>query len=153
MAKKKDSDKRVRAWVVFLATHTMLLERIEAALSKAKLPPLTWYDVLWELDKAESHRLRMHDLAERVILTRFNLTRLADRLEKLHLIKRERSAEDRRGAYCVITPAGLQLRKRMWPVYRQQLEELFTSHLSQEEAETMIRIMERMRPATRKTEG
>ena len=75
-----------------------LLERIETALATADLPPLAWYDVLWELEKAEQGRLRMHQIADRIVLSRSNLTRLADRLEKAGLIAREACPDDRRGA-------------------------------------------------------
>ena len=36
------------------------------------------------------------------------LTRLADRLEREGLIRRESSSDDARGAYAVLTPAGAQ---------------------------------------------
>ena len=40
------------------------------------------------LDDAEGERMRMSDLAERVLLSRSGLTRLADRLESQGLIER-----------------------------------------------------------------
>jgi len=45
--------------------------------------------VLRELEKAEGGKLRMHELARRIVLSRSNLTRLADRLENAGLIERE----------------------------------------------------------------
>ena len=67
-------------WALFLTTHAVLLERIETQLAQAGLPPLAWYDVLWGLERAPEQRLRMSELAEKVVLSRSNLTRLADRL-------------------------------------------------------------------------
>jgi DNA-binding MarR family transcriptional regulator len=131
---KADSDPRSRAWALFLSAHAVLLERIEAQLRRAGLPPLTWYDVLWELEKATDGKLRMHELASRIVLSRSNLTRLADRLEDARLISREECADDRRGAYCVITSAGRAMRRRMWPAYSAQIEALFAAHVSREAA-------------------
>ena len=130
----RNPDPKGHAWAVLLAAHATLVEKIEAALARATLPPLAWYDVLWELEKAEGGKLRMHELARRVVLSRSNLTRLADRLEDARLVAREDTPHDRRGYHCVVTPAGLAMRKKMWPVYRAEIERLFSRHITLEEA-------------------
>jgi DNA-binding MarR family transcriptional regulator len=130
----KNPDPKGHAWAVLLTAHATLVEKIEAALAKTGLPPLAWYDVLWELEKAEDGKLRMHELARRVVLSRSNLTRLADRLEHAKLVAREDTPHDRRGYHCVITAAGLAMRKKMWPVYKGEIERLFSRHISVEEA-------------------
>src|SRR5712691_137349 len=145
----KDHDAKSHAWAVLLTAHASLIEKIETALAEAKLPPLAWYDVLWELEKAEGGRLRMHELARRVVLSRSNLTRLADRLEDARLIEREDTAHDRRGYDCVITRAGLALRKKMWPAYKTEIERLFSRHLTVEEARTIGEALARAVKAAR----
>jgi DNA-binding MarR family transcriptional regulator len=127
-------DPKGHAWAVLLTAHATLVEKIEAALAAAELPPLAWYDVLWELEKAEGGKLRMHELARRVVLSRSNLTRLADRLEGAKLIERADTPHDRRGYNCVVTPAGLAMRKKMWPVYKDAIERLFFRHITVEDA-------------------
>jgi DNA-binding MarR family transcriptional regulator len=122
------------AWAVFLAAHARLIERVEAALQAAGLPALAWYDVLWALENGPDDKLRMHELAERIVLSRSNLSRLADRLEKAGLIRREACDADRRGAYCAITEKGREMRKRMWPVYRAEIDRLFARHLTDAQA-------------------
>jgi len=133
----RDSDPKSHAWAVLLTAHATLIERIEVALADAKLPPLDWYDELWELEKTGGGRLRMHELARRVVLSRSNLTRLADRLEDAKLIGREDSLHDRRGYDCVITRAGLAMRKKMWPVYKGEIERLFSRYVTVDEARTI----------------
>ena len=149
MAKRLETDPKGHAWALLLTAHATLVERVAAALAAAGLPPLEWYDVLWELEKAGDGRLRMHDLARRVVLSRPNLTRLADRLADEQLIVREACPEDRRGAYCAITPAGRELRKRMWPVYREAIDAEFARHVSEREAEAMSEALERVLRAGR----
>lgn len=127
------SDLKGHAWAVLLAAHATLIGRIEAALAAAGLPALDWYDVLWELEKADG-RLRMHDLARRVVLSRSNLTRLADRLEDAGLVARQDSAEDGRGYDLVLTRAGRAMRRKMWPVYEAEIERVFSRHVTVEEA-------------------
>lgn len=116
-------------WALFLKAHAVLLDAMEQRLKDAGLPALTWYDVLWALERAPQQRLRMHALAEQLVLTRFNLTRLVDRLVDAGLVERQRTREDGRGAHAVLTEKGRALRKRMWPVYRAAIAELFNRHL------------------------
>jgi DNA-binding MarR family transcriptional regulator len=149
MPRAKDLDPKSRAWGLFLAAHTVLSERIEAALAKADLPPLAWYDALWELEKAEGAKLRMHELAQRVVLSRSNLTRLADRLESAELVAREDCPDDRRGYFLALTDTGRKTRERMWPIYRREIEGLFSKHLSAASAETMVSAFSAMLRAAR----
>ena len=130
-------DPKSHAWTALLTAHATLIEKIETALSEAKLPPLAWYDVLRELEKAEGGKLRMHELARRIVLSRSNLTRLADRLENAKLIEREDTPHDRRGYHCVITRAGLAMHRKMWLVYKAEMERLFSRHITVEEARTI----------------
>jgi DNA-binding MarR family transcriptional regulator len=137
------------AWAVFLTAHAVLVEAVEARLAKAGLPPLGWYDVLWALERVGDSRQRMHELAELVVLSRSNLTRLVDRLEEAKLVRRVRSEDDRRGAYAEITAEGRKLRRRMWPVYAAAIEELFGAHLTKAEAEGVARALGKVLSAVR----
>jgi DNA-binding MarR family transcriptional regulator len=144
MGREREADAKAHAWAVLLLAHARLVERIEAALAAAELPPLGWYDVLWALESADSRQLRMHQLAEHVVLSRSNLTRLADRLEEAGLLERVAATEDRRGAYCVITAAGRALRKRMWPVYQAAVEKYFGAYVSEREAVQIGEVLARV---------
>jgi len=137
------------AWAVFLTAHAVLVEGVEARLAQADLPSLGWYDVLWALERCGGGRRRMHELAELVVLSRSNLTRLVDRLEKAKLVRRVRSEDDRRGAYAEITAEGRKLRRRMWPVYAAAIEELFGAHLTKAETEAVGRALEKVLSAVR----
>jgi DNA-binding MarR family transcriptional regulator len=121
------------AWRSLLRGQALVVEQVERELAAEKLPPLGWYDVLTELDKAGG-RLRIHELADAVILSRSGLTRLLDRLEAAGLLRREPCENDRRGAFAAITPAGRRMLDRMWPVYERCLAEHFGTHLSAADA-------------------
>jgi len=124
-------------WALFLTAHAVLVETIERRLAEAGLPPFGWYDVMWGLERAENQKLRMNELADKVVLSRSNLTRLIDRLEEAGLVKRERSEEDRRGAFAVLTDDGKAMRRRMWPVYAKAIKELFEDRVSEAQAQVM----------------
>ncbi len=107
----------VAAWRTFLTAHAVVGRSIDRRLAAAGLPPLAWYDVLWALRESPGRRLRMNELAQRVLLSRTGMTRLVDRIEASGCLRREPVPGDRRGAYAVLTPAGEDLLRRMWPVY------------------------------------
>lgn len=138
-------------WALFLTAHAVLIEAIERRLAQAGLPPLAWYDLLWGLERSPEQRLRMSELAEKVVLSRSNLTRLVDRLEAAGLVLRERSEEDRRGAYAVLTETGREMRRRMWPVYQAGIRQLFESQLSDAEAQAMGAVLRRVLAAARES--
>ena len=142
------ADPKAHAWAVLLTAHATLVERIEQALAGAGLPPLAWYDVLWELEKAGG-RLRMIELARRVVLSKSNVSRLADRLEEAKLVERQDAPSDGRGYELVLTRAGRALRRRMWPVYETQIQQLFAAHLSLEEARVIGEALARAVKAAR----
>jgi DNA-binding MarR family transcriptional regulator len=121
------------AWGALLRAHARLTEEVERRLAQAGLPGLDWYDALWSMERAGQERLRMCDLAELMVTSRSNLTRLIDRLEDAGLAARERSDQDRRNAYVIITAEGKKLRKKMWAVYEPAIEELFNAPLSEKE--------------------
>src|SRR5262245_42210404 len=139
----------VSAWPALLTARALVVDAIEVRLAKAGLPELAWYDVLWALEREPQGRLRMYELATATVITRSNLTRLVDRLEKAGLVSRERDDEDRRGAFAVLTPAGRQLRGRMWKVYGRAIDELFDRHLGPDEAAAMRACLLRIIEASR----
>ena len=142
------ADPRQRAWARFVTAQALLLERIEAALAAAELPPLAWYDVLWNLETAEHGRLRMADLARKAVVSRSNVTRLTDRMEKAGLVARADCPVDGRGTVCELTAKGRALRAKMWLVYKKQIDKLFGKHLEAREADAMSAALERIIDST-----
>ena len=140
-----------RAWSLFLSAHARALRAVEVQLKAADQPPLAWYDVLWELDRAGG-RLRIGELGERLVIEPYNMTRLVDRLEKEKLLKRERAEDDRRGALVALTARGTELRRRMWPHYRKAIRETFAEAISEADAEATVQAMKKVTTHLRKTQ-
>jgi DNA-binding MarR family transcriptional regulator len=92
-----------------LATHSTLIARLDAELERSHGLPLTSYEVLMYLGDADGERLRMGELADQLLLSRSGITRLVDRLVRQGLIERQRCAEDGRGYFAVLTPAGRRM--------------------------------------------
>ena len=140
------------AWRSLLNAHATVTERVEKALRASGLPPLTWYDVLWALRRAPDRKLRMGELAESVTLSRGGLTKLVDRLEAAGLLRRESCATDRRGYDAILTDAGNDMLRRMWPVYEGALRDAFVAHLADDDAEQIAGLLARIADPAAATE-
>ena len=91
-------------------------------------------------------RMRMHDLASSVLLSRSGLTRLVDRLEREKLIKRETCDTDARGAFAVLTPAGQDKLTAARRTHLDGVRRHFVEHLSPEELERLGEIWAKVSP-------
>lgn len=137
-------DSHLGAWRALLNAHAALIERIEAALAEADLPPLAWYDVLWALRQAPGRRLRMGELARAVTISRGGLTKLVDRLEAAGLLERRACADDRRGYHAVSTADGQAMLRRMWPIYAGVLDDAFVGVLGTREAKAVAAALKKV---------
>jgi DNA-binding MarR family transcriptional regulator len=131
------------AWRSLLNAHASVVARIEHALAEANLPPLAWYDVLWAVRRAPDRRIRMAQLAQSLTISRGGITKLVDRLAAAELLRREPAADDGRGCLAVLTEAGEEMLRRMWPVYAGVLQETFVEPVSQDEAAAIAAGLER----------
>lgn len=100
-------DPRIGAWRDFLTAHTRLLRLLDDDLRVEHDLSLAEYDALLQLAEAPGRRLRMHQLADRVLLSRSGVTRLIDRLVADGSVERDSCQTDARGAEAVLTAAGL----------------------------------------------
>ncbi len=135
------SDQTIQAWIALHRAHRLLLEKVEKALKNTVLPSLDWYDVLLELQREKATGLRQYEISDKVLLTKYNLSRLLDRLEKNGLVQRHTSMEDGRGNRVLITDAGSKTLKQMWPVYSQSIQAHFGEKLSASETERISAIL------------
>jgi DNA-binding MarR family transcriptional regulator len=144
-ARPRRIDVRFKAWRAFLQAHSVVVSRVESMLQASCGLPFTWYDVLFQLAEAPEGRLRMHELADAVLLSRSGLTRSVDRIEAAGLVTRRAIPDDRRGTHVAITDAGREKLAAAFPVVRQAVLEHFAAHLSGEDVESLVRILGRIR--------
>ena len=123
-----------QAWKAVLRVQARMVGELENRTERAGVVPPTWLDLLLKLSHAPGKRVRMSDLAEWTVLSRGGVTRLVTRIEADGLLRREPVEEDGRGAFAVLTRAGIEALKRAEPVYRQVLAECFAAHLTAEQA-------------------
>lgn len=129
MVSRLPDAERLAAWRELLTCHARITRRLARELEERRGLPLAWYDVLVHLSEAQDGRLRMQDLAGAVLFSRSGLTRLADRMERTGLLRREQCADDRRGTFAVLTPAGRSALRRAMPVHLRGVEQHFARQL------------------------
>lgn len=139
----KGSEAGIRAWSHFLGAQALALRAIEERLKAAGQPPMAWYDVLLELERAGG-RLRQGELAAVLVVERYNVTRLLDRMEAAGLVQREQVESDRRGTMAVLTEAGRAQRQETWPHYRGAVLEAFAGALPPAEAEALTGTLKKL---------
>lgn len=133
------------AWEAFVFAHAAAVGRIERDLAAEGHISLTWYDVLAALSQVPDRRLRLHELAQEVVLSRSGLTRLLDRMETAGLIRREPDPADRRGAFAVMTPMGEAALLKTWPSYARGIARYFSSHLTDDEKRVIADALRQVR--------
>ena len=80
-------------WTRLIRAGSALTDQIEAALKAQGLPPLGWYDVLWEIEKAAAGGIRPLVLQDRLLLPQYGLSRLIERLDRAGYVTRQPCAE------------------------------------------------------------
>lgn len=146
-ARPKVPAAQLRAWRALLESHARIVELLTTELRDAHDLPLTWYDVLLQLNEAPDRRLRMQELADRVLLSKSGLTRLIDRMEKADLVARSACPSDRRGTFAELTPAGRRRLRETAPVHLQGIINHVANLLDDEEAATLEHLLRRLADA------
>jgi DNA-binding MarR family transcriptional regulator len=91
---------------------------------------LSAYEVLMFLDDAPEHRLRMSEIADRVLLSRSGCTRLVDRLAAEGYVARCADDTDGRGLYAKLTEAGVAKIHAARATHRDGIRRFFLDHLT-----------------------
>ena len=136
-----NKDPRERAWVALQHFGAQALERVEGELKTAGFPPLEWYDVLWALEREGPQRQR--DLANHILVARYSLSRLVDRMEADGLVERRDCPDDLRGQEVHLTDAGRALRKQIWTAYSPAIQGAM-GQLSAEEAAQLAALLSKL---------
>lgn len=124
-------------WSMLLRTHAAVVRIIEREVEDATGLPLSWYDVLLELDAAADGRLRMQELAARVVLSRTRVSRLVDEIARAGMVDKQPDPADGRAALAAITERGRAELRAAAPVYLDRIWAHFASHLSRDQLQAI----------------
>ncbi len=128
-----------------VSTTGLLVGHVETALKHAGLPPLSWYDVLLEVERAAPDGIRPFEIKERLLLPQYGTSRLLKRLSEAGYVAAEDCEEDGRGQIVTITESGREIRHRIWPIYAEALHATIQTKLTDGEAEQLARLLAKLR--------
>ena len=124
-------------WGALLKVHAALVPRLDRELQETHGLPLTWYDVLLELNAAPERRLTMGQLGSVAAVSRTRVSRVVDELVRAGLVAREPNPDDGRSAFAALTPAGRAALRKAAPTYVAAVQREFADHLTAREAEVL----------------
>jgi DNA-binding MarR family transcriptional regulator len=128
----------------------VLTRRLGRSLEQRCGLPLTWFEVLLRIGRAEDGQVSMGSLAEQVALTSGGVTRLLDRMLQEGLVERVPCASDRRVSFAALTPGGRERLHQAAQVHVEELREVFAGFAA-DELRTLDGLLDRLRlqpPAT-----
>lgn len=118
------------AWRGLLEAHAGITQQLDAQMHAEHGLSLSAYEVLMFLDDAPGHRMRMSEIAERVLLSRSGCTRLVDRLAEQGYVTRCAASTDGRGLNAQLTEAGLEKVAAARATHHDGIRTFFVRHLT-----------------------
>jgi DNA-binding MarR family transcriptional regulator len=131
-------------WGALLKVHATLVPRLDRELQDAHGLPMTWYDVLLELNSAPERRLTMGQLGAVASVSRTRVSRVVDEMTRAGLVAREPNPDDGRSAYAALTPAGRSALRQAAPTYVAAVRRDFADHLTAHEAEVLSKALHKV---------
>lgn len=122
-------DPGLAAWSAFLRAHAAAVAKIDRDVQLEARLPLSWYDVLLELNAAPGRRMRMLDLGEAVVLSRTRVSRVVDELVRAGFVRKEPNPDDGRSSFAVLTDEGRSALRRAAPIYLTAIRRWFIDAL------------------------
>ncbi|BCY12227.1 MarR family winged helix-turn-helix transcriptional regulator [Actinoplanes sp. L3-i22] len=117
---------RAQGWRRLAALHGLIETALEKELQSGFKLSMVEFTVLDALSRQDGWHMRMQQLARAAALSSSATTRLVTRLEDRGLLTRILCADDRRGIYTELTPAGQALLATARPTHDRVLEASLT---------------------------
>jgi len=130
MVAKRQDDEGIAAWSAFLRAHAALVPAIDAELRRTTGLPLSWYDVLLELNASPHRRLRMQELGQQAVISRTRASRVVDELVAAGYVRRQPNPDDKRSSFASMTDDGRRVFRRAAPKYLDAVRRQFSGRLS-----------------------
>lgn len=129
---------RAQGWRTLVALHALIENELERSLQTGHDLSVVEFTVLDALSRQDGWHMRMRQLARAAALSSSATTRLVTRLEDRGLLTRILCADDRRGIYTELTPAGWELLAAARPTHERVLREALAEAAEQPELRTLV---------------
>ena len=143
------NDIQQACWRAFIESSWALHNRLEDELRAATGLSMADYHVMVALSEAPGRRIRMGELAGRLVFSPSRITYQISSMVKRGLVRKQPCAEDGRGQEAVLTEAGLAALVAAAPQHLATVRESFIDDLDDEELAVVTRVFTRLGPRLR----
>lgn len=126
-----------RAWWALLEVGSGLFELVSRDIKVISGLTLEDYEILHLLSEAPDRRLRVGELADRMLASRTRLSQRIDRLCERGIMRRERCPEDGRAINVILTDDGLALLADLAPRHLESVRRRVFDHLSRKDVKAI----------------
>jgi DNA-binding MarR family transcriptional regulator len=135
------------SWRAFIESSWELHTRLEDELRAATGLSMADYHVMVVLSEAPEHRVRMGELADRLVFSPSRLTYQISSMVKRGLVRKQSCPDDRRGQEAVLTDAGMAALVGAAPRHLETVRDSFIDRLDDDELAVVGRVFARLRKA------
>jgi len=128
------------AWDSFIRMQEKLIGRLSRQVQADSNLSAADYLVLVHLTETPDGRLRLQELARQVEWEKSRMSHQTRRMESRGLVVREECAEDGRGAFIVVTPAGRTAIDAAAPLHVATVRRLFINALTPNQLKTLAHL-------------
>jgi DNA-binding MarR family transcriptional regulator len=143
------SDSQQRAWRAFVESSWALHTRLEDDLRAATGLSMSDFHVMVALSEAPGHRIRMGELADRLVFSPSRCTYQITSMVKRGLVRRQSCSDDGRGQEAVLTEDGMAALTTAAPLHLATVRETFIDDLDDAEIAAITRVFGRLGPRLR----
>lgn len=139
------SEAELRAWRTYVESSWALHTRLEDDLRAMTGLSMSDYHVLVVLSEAPEHRLRMGELADRLVFSPSRITYQINQMTKRGLVRKQACSSDGRGQEAVLTDAGLAALVDAAPKHLATVRDSFIDHVEPSELAVIAAVFEKIR--------
>src|SRR5689334_5902164 len=141
------SDSQQLAWRTFIESSWALHTHLEDDLRAQTGLSMNDYHVMVVLSEAPGHRLRMGELAGRLVFSPSRITYQINSMVKRGLVSKQPCPEDGRGQEAVLTDEGMAALESAAPLHLVTVRDRFIDRLEPDELEVIRRVFDKVRKA------
>jgi DNA-binding MarR family transcriptional regulator len=141
------TDTEQTAWRTFIESSWALHTRLEDELRAATGLSMNDYHVMVVLSEAPERRLRMGELASRLVFSPSRVTYQINSMVKRGLVRKQNCSEDGRGQEAVLTDDGLAALRAAAPLHLDTVRKAFIDLLDADELDVVHRVFDKVRKA------
>jgi DNA-binding MarR family transcriptional regulator len=138
------NDAQQACWRTFIESSWALHNRLEEELRNATGLSMADYHVMVVLSEAPGRRIRMGELAGRLVFSPSRVTYQINSMVKRGLVRKQSCPDDGRGQEAVLTDAGLAQLVAAAPLHLATVRESFIDRLDDEELAVIARVFSKV---------